>query len=283
MANQKRHWPLLVSLLALSLALAACGDDKKTTETGSGAATTTTASASTAKYCKLALELDTDQGPDIDFQSLSPEQRKDEAKKYASSFFKPKAHEIQPLAPPEIKSDIDILVATVDKVAETGDFSLFDSDPATKAADKKVHAYEETACGYAVQKVTGAEYAFTGINATAKPGPTSFNFTNGGKEMHEMMILKKKDGVTESFDDIVKLSEEEGKKKVDRVGSIDPQKPGDTNYAVVKLEKGEYLVACFLPKGSTPELFAKVDSGEAQPPDGPPHAALGMRVAITVA
>lgn len=276
-----RVGPLMCALLAISIVAAACGDDKKT-EAGAGSTATTAASSGTGQYCEKTLKIET-VSPNIDFESLTPEQITEETKKFTKTDLQPLAHEIQAVTPAVIKTDIDLLVATVDKIAETGDFSLFSTDPAVEAASKSTHAYDLGACGWAKQDVTTVDYAFNGITTSAAAGPVSFDLKNAGKEMHEMVILKKKAGVTESFDEIVKLDKEEGQKKVDRVGSLDPTKPGDDDYVVVNLEKGDYLVACFLPVGATPELFAKAEAGDAELPKGPPHVSKGMKATFTVA
>ena len=288
MFTPSRRWPLLVSLLVvLSLGLAACGDDDdETTESGSGA-TTTEAPAQQAAftaYCEKSLQIETVPDPDIDFESASEAEIQEGLKKYASESFVPLAKEVQAVTPEEIKADVAVLVAAVEKVAQTGDFSPFEEDPAVLAAEDRVHEFDLKNCGWGKQDVMAVDYGFTGVTPDVKAGAVSFELKNGGKEMHELTLLKKKAGVTESFDDIVKLSEEEGMKKVDFAGSLEPIKPGEDGYVVTKLEKGEYLAVCFLPQGFTPDFFAKVQAGEAQPPeDAPPHAALGMRAAFTVA
>lgn len=286
MTNTLRRWRLLPVLTAsVTLAFSACGGTKKTETTtgttGTTATSATTASDGAAKFCTAVTKIETVGEPNIDFQSLSPDQQKAEAKKFAAETLKPLTPDVVATAPAEIKSSIETLAATVDVVATTGDFSAFEK-PDVDAADKAVHAYESKNCGWGTQDVKGTEYAFQGVKPTIKAGTVSFELANNGKELHELNIIKKKDGVTESFDDLIKLPGDEGKAKTERVGGISPTQPGDSGHAVVNLEKGEYLIACFLPVGATPELFAKVESGEAKPPEGPPHAARGMTATITV-
>lgn len=52
--------------------------------------------------------------------------------------------------------------------------------------------------------------------------------------------------------------------------------PGEDGYAVVELEPGDYIAACFIPTGTTSE-----DGPPAGEP-GPPHALHGMVAEFTV-
>lgn len=71
------------------------------------------------------------------------------------------------------------------------------------------------------------------------------------------------------------LGEEEAGAKVEQVaGTFASQ--GDTDYAVVELEKGEYVAVCFVPVGLTSEEVAP-------PEDAPPHFTLGTKVEFEVA
>jgi hypothetical protein len=74
--------------------------------------------------------------------------------------------------------------------------------------------------------------------------------------------------VTETFDEILELPEEESISKVTIFGpAIGP--PGSTSYMLADLEPGEYVALCFIPQGMT--------SFEQEPPEAPPHVALGMK------
>lgn len=284
MLTSLRRWPLLAVLLALlTLSLGACGDDDEDTETGAGAGDTTTSvddDRNVTEYCDKILEIETFE-PDIDFESLSPEQLQAAVKKAAAEDFKPLVEETRKVVPLEIKADFEVLAAGVDKVAETGDFEALEDDPAFKAAETRAHLFDRENCGWARQNVTGVDYAFNGLSPNVKAGPVSFDLKNDGKEVHELVVVKKKAGVTESFDALIAMSEEEAQEKVDVLGGVEPVPPGESDYVVAELEKGEYLVACFLPVGATPEVLARAEaSGER--PQGEPHALKGMRNIVTV-
>lgn len=122
--------------------------------------------------------------------------------------------------------------------------------------------------------VTASEYAFAGIPSTVDAGVLAVEFDNAGKEMHEIIVLRKKDGVDESFEDILAKGEEEAQKLVDiSFGAFGP--PGSTSTAVFDMsDAGDYAAVCFIPVGSTPE------AGEGA--EGPPHFTQGMKTEFTV-
>ncbi|MGH9156458.1 MAG: hypothetical protein ACRD1K_11635 [Acidimicrobiales bacterium] len=278
---QGRSARLAVVALALGLGLAGCGggDDVATEPTDDTGTATTVA---TVAYCEKILAVETAPEPDIDFEALSPEQQKEAAKKYAGDVYVPLALEVQKVAPAAVKADIDILVAAITEVASTGDFEGVFDRPAVTAAYTSSHRYDLATCGWRKVDVTAVDYGFQGVPATVAAGTTSFDLKNAGKEHHELALLKKKDGVTETFDQIFELPEEQGMTKVSFKGSDDGL-PGETGlYVVENLDKGSYAIVCFLPVGSTPEAekAAKASGKELQ---GPPHFTRGMKAEFTVA
>jgi hypothetical protein len=111
-------------------------------------------------------------------------------------------------------------------------------------------------------------------------GPVSFDLSNEGKELHELVLVKKNDSTTETFDQLLELPEEQAQKKTTTVASAFAE-PGGTDYAVVDLEPGEYLAVCFIPVGFTPEAAAAAETSGTEP-SGPPHFTEGMRAEFTV-
>jgi hypothetical protein len=53
--------------------------------------------------------------------------------------------------------------------------------------------------------VTGVDFAFDGVKPAYPAGLTRIKFVNGGKEVHEMVILRRKPGVRQSFAQLLKL------------------------------------------------------------------------------
>ena len=83
------------------------------------------------------------------------------------------------------------------------------------------------------------------------------------------MIVKKKPGVTESFDEL--LASPDGESKVDTVVA-GLRRPGEQANTSGHLDPGEYLALCPISVGSTGETEGT----------GPPHFTMGMHQALTV-
>jgi hypothetical protein len=169
--------------------------------------------------------------------------------------------------PEEIKDDTEKLVAAAKKFRATGDASQFES-PDFMTAGANVDTYLYDNCDDEKTEVKGPDYKFEGLEDSYPAGVRRFKLDNTGKEAHEMIILSRKPGVTESFDQILKLPEEKAQSKVDFAGGADTIDPGKASYGVADLKPGEYIAVCFLPKGTT--------SAEKEG-KGPPHFALGMK------
>jgi hypothetical protein len=257
----------LALVLMLAIALVACGDDDD--DAAESGATTTAAGAKgdLSAYCATSLALETIPEPDIDFESLSPEQLKEETRKFTEANVVPLVRQIEPLIPDEIKADAKVLIDGVEKVRQSGDFQAFESDPQTQAAEAKVHKFDLANCGWQRVDVTATEYKFDGVPSKLDAGPTSFDLTNQGKEPHELAILRINDDVDESFADIVKLPEEQARQMTKGVGGAFAE-PSKSAYGVVKLTAGRYAIACFVPVGGGDE--------------GPPHVTKGMFVEFEV-
>jgi hypothetical protein len=150
--------------------------------------------------------------------------------------------------------------------------------------------------------VTGYEYAFGDLPSSV-PAGTSLAFMNTGAEVHELIVARKNDGVTESWDELIALPEEEAFQKVTTFGplfaapgesatfGIGPAGPAPMT-ALTLDQEGEYLALCFIPQGTTelPDFSAEAapassvapTSTESMAPQGPPHFVLGMRQEFTV-
>lgn len=107
--------------------------------------------------------------------------------------------------------------------------------------------------------------------AEVAAGTVKLRFANEGAELHEAVHVVKKEGVTESWDELLELPEEASRAKIEYVGGGFAL-PGSFDVGIHDWEPGEHLLICFLPEGATREAF---ESGEE--PDGRPHSALGMK------
>lgn len=169
-----------------------------------------------------------------------------------------------------------------------------DDDGAPLAAATVPDATVVTDTPNAVTAVA-TDYRFDGLPATTPVG-TQFNLQNDStKEVHEMVIVRIPDEVTETVGQLLALPEEELDAKV---GDIEPSAvivalPGETGRAMegdgIIDEPGRYAVLCFIPVGADPEMIAELmegppPTGNEQPPlgDGPPHIMEGMYAEIVV-
>jgi hypothetical protein len=278
--------PVLVALAIGSLA--ACGDDDDETTTAADETTTTTeaeeadggdtgddgaAEGDLAAYCDAALAIEVVPEPEIDFESLSPEEQAEAAKQFAAENLVPLAEELQAVAPEEVAEQVAAGVAAVNEVAETGDFAAFEN-PETDAALTELHAFDLENCGWESIDASGIDYGFQGVPATVPAGPVSFEFTNDSthQEAHEFVVFKKNEGVTQSATELLQLPEEEAMTMASFVSATFAP-PGESDYTVTELEPGDYFVACFIPVGSTEE------NPEGS---GPPHFMEGMVTEFSV-
>lgn len=131
--------------------------------------------------------------------------------------------------------------------------------------------------------VVGTDYHFGGLPTTV-PAGTVLSFDNQGAELHEIVVFRKNDGVTQSFEELLQLPDEEALKYVTMVGEMplfaDPGQVAEGTLALA--QEGEYIALCFVPQGMTalptdPE--ASLDPALAS---APPHFALGMVQTFTV-
>lgn len=289
----RRRLAALLLCGTLAAVLAACGDDGDEDDVASGSTDATVESdddggggddgggeADLATYCEKTVEIETVGEPDVDFETATPEEILTASKEFALEKMVDPAQEIQEVAPAEIAEDIDLLVAAVDELAETGDFeAAFDEE--VQAASARAHAFDLDNCDWSVAEVTTRDYAFEGVRSSYPAGVTSFEVSNEGEEMHELIVLRKKDDTTESFEELLELPQAEAESKVDTVASTFLAPGEEGAYAMADLEEGEYIVLCFLPVGFTPEVAEAAESGGA-PPEGPPHFTQGMRAEFTV-
>lgn len=151
-------------------------------------------------------------------------------------------------------------------MATTGDMSPME-DPAINEAQRTIGAEAHEGCDLEAVDMEAVEYAFEGVPSQLAAGRFSFALENTGVEEHEMVMFRRNDGVTETFEEISKLPEEEMMSKVAFTG-VTFGGPDTTNYVVLDLTPGTYFVVCFIPTGGD----------EASPP----HFMQGMQETIEV-
>lgn len=245
------HRSVAVVVAATGLVVAGCSDDTSTSSgstTAEGTTAPTEATSSGAEFCEEYLALigsPSESGPEPDQIRL-----------------------VAAMAPEAAKTPMEQIAAGIEEsgpgYSETPDFQSQYTAANRAAADE---------CAEARVAVTASDYQFAGIDTSLPAGLVAMELTNVGEEMHEIVLLRKKDGVGKSFDEILEAGEEGAAEFVDTTfGGFAP--PGGETVSLVELQPGEYLAFCSVPVGLTP------DNEEAS---GPPHFTEGMQVEFTVA
>ncbi|MGH9212714.1 MAG: hypothetical protein ACRD2C_18900 [Acidimicrobiales bacterium] len=282
-ATVRRRWlrsgGALVAIVAL-LAAAACGDDDSDTTAAEDADDSADADEAAGSdtdldaYCEAVLALEMAPPPDIDFATATPEEIAAGLQAHAADTMRPLADEVLAVAPDELADDLDAMDGALTELEATGDIAVFDQPEAAEASDR-LHSFDLDNCGWTTTDITATNYAFDGIPDELPTGVTSFEMTNDGTDVHEFVLFRKNDGVTQSAEDLLALPPEEALQQVTQVGFQDLVSPGDASYSVVDLAAGDYVAVCFLPVGMTSEQ-------EPPPADAPPHFTHGMFAEFTV-
>ena len=252
--------------LALSTGLAACGDDDDSSDesTEEGGATAggdgEQAAGGGEEFCSSLVEFNgAVLGSEVDDTSS------EEDIVAAGEQLAPIFDRVAENAPEELADEAEKIKGYVDPLLE-GDAEAFSSDATFEEYTAFVADAVKT-CDFESVSVTGVDYAFEGVPATLEAGTVAFDFTNDSEaEEHEMLIIRKADGVAESFEEILQMSEEESESLVEFKGAAFAP-PGESSGTLAELTPGDYAMLCFIPVG-----------GE----DGPPHFTEGMFTEFTV-
>lgn len=196
---------------------------------------------------------------------------------YATEVAQPIASALVENAPDDQAEDAQAISDAIDEVAETGESGPFEEAGETIG---RLTAAAAASCGWDSSSVTATEYAFAGVESSYSAGAVQITLSNEGKEQHEFVAFKKKDGVTESFDEIFDLPEEEAEQKVDFAGATEAS-PGEEGSTVLDLQAGEYVAVCFIPVGATPEAAEQAETSGKEL-EGPPHFTQGMKAEFSV-
>ena len=99
-----------------------------------------------------------------------------------------------------------------------------------------------------VTTVVGTEYAFSGLPESV-PAGTTFGFTNQGAELHQLLVVQKNEGVTETWDELMALPEAEANSKVTFIGQLiaGPGKASPDTFTIA--EPGRLLRGLLHPPG----------------------------------
>lgn len=137
--------------------------------------------------------------------------------------------------------------------------------------------------------IVAVDWAFGGIPLELPAGSAAFRVTNEGTEMHEMGILRKLDGVTESWDEIVPIvaqsfleESDEAMNYAEWVGHAWIPTEGSSGVAYLDLVPGEYVAFCMLPVGTNHDMTEEDMEALASEADYAPHWDHGMMQEFTV-
>lgn len=254
-------------LLALTLftGLAACGDDDEPeadegTETGTDEGEQ---AADNAEFCDAVVEFNS-----AVFQLDISEESTEEEIVAQGEEVAPVFQTIADEAPDSLAADAEELNEAIQALTE-GDAEAFNSDATFEKYTSLVDGAVDE-CGYETVDVTGIDYAYQGVPETIEAGTVAFTFTNAAEsEDHMMGIIKKKDGVDLSWEELLELPEEEAEQSTEFKGEAFAP-AGEESSSLAELDAGEYAMICFIPVGS-PDTE-----------DGPPHFTEGMLQEFTV-
>ncbi len=132
--------------------------------------------------------------------------------------------------------------------------------------------------------VVGTEYHFAGLPTTVPVG-TVLTLDNQGDEVHELIVVRRNDGVTKTWDELLAMPNDEAFQYITAASAESLiAAPGETaEGSIVIPETGDYLAVCFIPQGTTTmSPPASPAAGQSAAPEGMPHFMLGMRQEFTV-
>lgn len=169
----------------------------------------------------------------------------------------------QAAAPADIADAVDALVSSID-----------DGGPEFDAAYGEVIGFMQQHCGFTQVDVTGGDYHFEGLPASLPAGPAIFTLANNGAELHQLLVVRLGDEVSETAGELAARTEDEVMSQSEPVGAAFAS-PGSQGYGTMNLTPGRYLALCFIPVGVTPDALEAAGPG-GPPTDGPSHASQGM-------
>ncbi|MEA2828960.1 MAG: hypothetical protein QOG43_3399 [Actinomycetota bacterium] len=175
-------------------------------------------------------------------------------------------------APDEIKDETEEIARQTKQFRDEADPSVIDNDDFEKLTDT-VDAYFQENCPGTKATVEAVNYAYQGLPPTLPAGTVRIELKNTSDEAHEMLVLTRKPGVTETFDQLLGLPEDQIMAKVDFVNA-ESTNPGQTGYLVGAFPVGDYLFLCSFGKGTTDDNDPKQEQ---------PHFTLGMKQEVKVA
>ena len=232
--------------------------------------------AGTVAFCDAVVTAEStfNRGPLVDFATATPEEITAAIEAHEAAL-EPLLAAAAAAAPAGIAPDVATVVDFVRSNLATGEDVA--SNPDFRAADERVDGFVADSCGYLRVEVSGVEYSFENLPSSLPAGRTTFVFTNNGAEIHEMVVFRINDGVTETIDELLALPDDGAFTKVTFAGAMFGVQ-GETDIETFELTPGRHVALCFVPTGT---IEVETDESEVTEP-GPPHFTAGMQAEFTV-
>lgn len=172
--------------------------------------------------------------------------------------------------PKDLVADGETMVAGL-QAAFAGDEAAMSTPEFTEANTAVGEAMYDGCDAVERLDVAGIDFGFEGLPQELSAGRVAIKFTNktASGEAHEMFIVRRNDGTTETFEELYALAPDELFSKVTPVGVVYAAQAEGVATTLVDLEAGSYIAVCNLPVGG----------GES----GDPHALHGMVAEFDVA
>ncbi len=245
----------------LTLGVAACGDDDDATDATDATVDENAAAADPAAFCDAVVDFNS-----AVFATEIEQDTPEEEIIAAGEELAPLFATIADNAPEALADTASELNDTVQPLLD-GDAEAFNQDSTFETYTGFLSGAIES-CDFDAVGVTAVDYAFEDVPATIPAGTVAFELTNASEaEEHEMIVMRKADGVTQSWTELLALEEEESEGLAEfTTAGFAP--PGGTGATMAELEPGSYVMVCFIPVGGAE--------------DGPPHFSQGMVQEFTV-
>lgn len=278
MNTSRRRRMLLCMAACTTLVLAACGDDDDDAAADTEAPAETTAAETTAAETTAA---DVTAGGATGGDACTPYVEVSLAfnGEPDSATLTPMLDALDAAAPAEIADELATMTSAAREVVASGgqDFSAFETPEFTEA-QATVDPWMFDNCEFDEKvETTAVDYAYDGMPSELTAGRVAVLMTNEGTQAHELRAMRKADGVTQSWDEILALPEEEAGALVEQIGGAFAPTPGSQGLMIADLAPGDYLAVCFIPVGTSVS-----ETGEFTEGTGPPHFTQGMRHEFTV-
>jgi hypothetical protein len=170
--------------------------------------------------------------------------------------------------PDDLKDDGEAVASAIETSFSDESSDAMSSEEYLDANERLGEAMVDGCDTESTIEVDGVDYAFEGLPAELPAGRTAITFTNATQmdEAHELVVVKRNDGVDDSIADLLALPEEELFSKITPTGLVFVEQPERSAVAMLDLEAGRYIAICMIPTGG----------------EGPPHAMEGMTAEFTV-